>query len=525
MRIVHQLRCVSVITSVCLSTVILASGWQLWRLSGEYRAFSSAQQTSYRLMQMQTVMLAVSRADPILPDTAAQLQEADQTVAQLQTAILANLPEAQRPAFKATLAQGWGPYLAQFRSAVNIAGESPQDALNIPEAIYRNYLEATIAQLRAQNKVQQQQATQLSEQIDLRLRWLLWLILLPLSAAGLLIIVPQWWVGRKIAQRLAALSSVSQQLAQGNLTARAPEFNNELGDLGRAMNRSVDALAGMIGASRQAAATVRQEAASVNQLSQEVHGRTEAQSRELSEMHSAMQSLGTAISTISELSNRTVAASGEARQATVGALAAGSRSADQAQEMARHFASVEQCTRLLVEAFRAITGVANSIRDIAGQTNLLALNAAIEAARAGEHGRGFAVVADEVRKLSQQTHDATQDINHILQETHQRTSEMQEALGTVAEAIHSLHAEGDGLTLALNQIDVISCEVTRLMDEIAEAIEEQTQASQALTGSMADLEGSASETAQDAEHITHELHELNQVADQLEAGMAGFRLR
>ena len=524
MRIVNQLRSVSALSIVCLGATILVSGWQLKQLSSEYHAFSAAQQVSYQLTQMQAEMLSISRADPILPDTPEQLNEVARTVEDLRTRLQQALPADKRQPLNTLLQNGWSPYLTQFRSAVTIAETSPQDALTIPEAIYRSHLEPMLEQLKVQIRTQQQQAGQLRARIDARISQLIWLILLPLAAAGLVIVLPQWWVSRRIAARLTQMCMVSHQLAEGDLTVRAPEFDNELGELGRAMNRSVNALARMIGKTREAAMNVREDAESVMTLSHKIHGSTDAQSHELEDMHTAVQTLGHAISTIADLANRTASAAATAREATLGALTAGERSSDRIQETETRFESVACSLRSLAEEFQAVTGVANSIREIAAQTNLLALNAAIEAARAGEHGRGFAVVADEVRKLSLLTHDATEQITHILQETGSRTGTMLTTLASAGEAIHDSRREGEALAGTLEQIDEITHEVNRLMENISSAIEEQTHAGQSLSEGMAGLGNTARQTALDTENMARDLQKLNIVADSLEAAMTEFRL-
>ena len=524
MRIVMQLRLVSLLSTFCLGCAILVAAWQIKLLSQEYVDFSASQQLSYQLTQMQSVMLLVSRADPIMPDTTTQLDDADQQLTALMQSIQHALPAEKAKIFHDLLAEGWQPYLKQFRSAVLIAADSPQDALNIPEAIYHNYLEGVITELKARSAKQQAEASALREQIDRRIAQLFWLILMPVIAAGLIVLLPQWWVSRYIAQRLAQILRVSQKLAHGDLSVRAPEFNNELGDLGRAMNRSVSSLAEMIGTTCHAASTVRHEAASVAQLSLDLHQHTEEQHQKLSGMQRAMQTLVEAISTIHDLSKCTVDASHAARQATANASDSGARSTQRIADMQQHFNSVEASTHALIEAFRSITQVANSIKEVAAQTNLLALNAAIEAARAGEHGRGFAVVADEVRKLSLLTHDATQEIGHILNETGNRTSYMQGALQTAAEAMHCALQEGQALTQDLSQIDIISEKVHRLMDEISLAIDEQTQASQALSHGMKDVGQAATHSLINTQAMAKDLGELNAVADQLESSMCGFKL-
>ncbi len=524
MRIVTQLRLVSGLSIICLSATILLSGGQLQQLSSEYRTFSAAQQISYQLMQMQSEMLGVSRSDPILEETATKLNETEESISQLQAQIITKLSPAHSTDLNKAIKEGWQPYLTQFQSAVKIASESPQDALVIPDQIYNMYLVPTLESLRKLNSDKQQQAARLQQQIDRRIARLIWLILTPLAVAGLIIVIPQWWVSRNIAHRLSAMSRTSHQLAAGDLTVRTPKFSDEFGELGSAINSSVISLSKMIRSSIAAAAKIRAESNSVSKLSKNVLLGTESQSRELEEMLEAMQTLDTAVNTISQLTQHTAHAAAQAQQASLHAVAAGERSATQLHKMENHFHLVESSTRTMADSFRAITNVANSIRDIADQTNLLALNAAIEAARAGEQGRGFAVVADEVRKLSVHTHDATQEISQILNETGQRTSNMLDALGTAAQAMQGSHEEGNALSSAMVEIDNITREVNHLMGEIAKAIEEQTRASATITAGISDLGQAARETAAHTENMAKDLEELNTVSDQLEVGMADFKL-
>ena len=105
MRIASQLRLVGAISTICLGLVILASGWQLRQLAREYQSFSAAQQNSYRLMQMQAIMLAISRADPVLPDTAERLDRAEPRRHAHQTDVidLPREPLPPRPGYPTTL--------------------------------------------------------------------------------------------------------------------------------------------------------------------------------------------------------------------------------------------------------------------------------------------------------------------------------------------------------------------------------------------------------------------------------------
>ena len=274
-----------------------------------------------------------------------------------------------------------------------------------------------------------------------------------------------WWVGRKGARSLVAISTVAQQAADGDLSQRASiSSKDELGQLGQAMNTMLDNIANVVGEVRQAAEHVSTGSAEISQGNEDLSQRTSAQAGALEETSASMEEM---TSTIKQNADN-------AKQANQLAVTA--------REVAEKGGAVtDKAVNAMDEinkSSKKIADIINVIDEIAFQTNLLALNAAVEAARAGEQGRGFAVVASEVRNLAQRSATAAKEIKTLINESVQKVGDGSDLVNQSGQTLAEIVDSVKRVTDIIAEISAASQEQASGIDQVNKAVMQMDQGTQ-----------------------------------------------
>ena len=334
-----------------------------------------------------------------------------------------------------------------------------------------------------------------------------------------------WYLARAITGPLNASVGIAEAIANGDLTTRVPAGGrDEAGRLLAAFARMQDSLRGMVGAAQKSAAELVRAADDLTGAARQSAAATAAQSEAASGMAAAVEEMSVSIDQVRDHAKEAKnLASGAGEQSKAGGQVVHSA----ASEMGQVSTAVNDAAgtiRELENYSNEISSIINVIREVADQTNLLALNAAIEAARAGEQGRGFAVVADEVRKLAERTATSTQTIASVIgkvQEGARRAAhEMEAGVARVDGGVKLAHQAGESIT----GIQSSSERVRAAVDDIGSALDEQAVAAQEVAKGVERIASMAEENSASVRQTSAAAGRLHELAGELERSVARFRV-
>lgn len=346
-------------------------------------------------------------------------------------------------------------------------------------------------------------------------------------AAGVIGILLIWLTALGVTRPIIGVSAMLKNIAsgEGDLTRRL-EYNkqDELGELASWFNRFLDKLQPIIADVKRSVQDARNTADQSALIASQTSDGMQQQYREVDQVATAFQEMSATAQDVAHNAAQAAEAARTADLASTEGMGVIKKTTSSIELLASEMTVAMQEVEGLADSSEKIGSVLEVIRSIAEQTNLLALNAAIEAARAGEAGRGFAVVADEVRNLAKRTQDSVEEIRQVIEGLQSGTKE-------VVSTMHSSHRQAQGsvgqveqAVAALQRISQAVSVITDMNLQIASAAEEQSSVAEEINRNVASIRDVTESISSQAEQSAQISQGLNKLANHQQSLMDQFKV-
>jgi len=315
-----------------------------------------------------------------------------------------------------------------------------------------------------------------------------------------------------------------QEVADGDLTVQATVSEDITGAIADSVNYTVEELRGLVSRVTSTAEQVTSASNQAQDISNELLEASQKQSREIQETGQAVLDMATQITDVSKSANE----SAEVARQSVAAAEQGARAVEDAikgmNEIREQIQETSKRIKRLGESSQEIGEITELISDITEQTNVLALNAAIQAASAGEAGRGFSVVAEEVQRLAERSGEATKQIGALVRtiqtDTHDAVAAMEKSTQGVVEGAKLSDAAG----AALAEIRSVSNRLAELIQSISATTEQQATSANGVAQSIQNILTVTEQTQIGTQQTAQSIRELSKLAEELKNSVSRFRV-
>ncbi len=313
-------------------------------------------------------------------------------------------------------------------------------------------------------------------------------------------------------------------LAEGDLTVQASVTEDITGAIADSVNYAIEALRDLVSTINSTSGLVAAAVQETSAIADRLAKSSEIQARQIENASATVMQMA---QSMDEVSSKT-AASAEVAEKSVGIAHEGGdrvrRTINGMNTIREHIQDTSKRIKRLGESSQEIGDIVALINDIADQTNILALNAAIQASAAGDAGRGFAVVADEVQRLAERSSNATKRIETLVKtiqaDTNEAVISMEKSTSEVVGGAGLAEKAGE----ALEEIEKVSANLAELIDEISKSAGRVSEMASRVSGAMTSINEITGQTAESSVATASAIGKLNQLAQELRQSVAGFRL-
>lgn len=338
------------------------------------------------------------------------------------------------------------------------------------------------------------------------------------------------WFGLSIInginRSITELRGVMVKMAtDGNLTVRSKVFGKgEIGQAAIAFNSLIDTFAKIIQQVNSSAKSVSATAAQLSDTSKQIEQGSQTQSDAAATTAAAVEEMTVSISSVSANTNDVSKLSEKSLQQTQQGNTNVQTMLGEIQHVQESVNQIANAVEVFVVNIQSISSMTQQVKEIADQTNLLALNAAIEAARAGEQGRGFAVVADEVRKLAEKSGKSASEIDKVTSSLNQQSAVVEEMVNNGLRSLNATQEQAARVSKTLKDAGQSVLESTHGVTDIAAAVSEQSAASTEIARNVEKIAQMSEDNYASVQSNTKDVVQLDKLANELLEAVSKFKV-